>query len=659
MNKRQKEVQQLFLDNEKKVLKELERNYRDALAEINGKIEMLMGRNDADLAHVIYRIEHQKALRAQIEAILESLHTNEFATVSEFLAKSYEDGFIGTMYDMHGQGVPLVLPIDQKQVVEAIQHETKLKARLYTEMGHDIKKLQEKIAEEISRGISTGQSTGEMARNLASYAKIPQNRALTIARTESHRIQCHATSDAQHKAKEKGADVLKQWDAALDGDTRDTHRRLDGQIRELDEPFEVAGQSAMYPGGFGDPAEDCNCRCALLQRARWALGEEELDTLKERAEYFGLDKTKDFEDFKEKYMQASERVRVSEQKTDEGTSQEKAKIDFTPAKSIEEAQEAAKQYIGSGYSKTFKNEADFKGVSLDNANEVNRAITELYAQYDMPKINGIKAISPTSAQGKKVFSDADAVAAYSPIEHGIFLNKDVLKNANALEAYNKQADEAWDTVMKNLDKLSDSQKEIALTYKNAGRSLVGDGSVQDYITHEMGHHVQWEVLDSATNNAMGKNMSKYAPDISGYANASKGEYIAESFVAYTKGEIDKLDPVFVDYMKASEKVQKVSKTLENTGKSGIIKLELQTFAEKDIKRQESNSLKRAMRKYDAKISLHEDKIQNPESHIPNWNQLDSRQQEGLKKHWQKEINNFRQSISDRVDELKERGDYDE
>lgn len=272
MNKRQREIQQLFLDNEKAVLKALERNYRDALAEINGRIAMLTARNDADLAHVIYRIEHQKALRAQIEAILERLHSNEFETVSEFLAKSYEDGFIGTMYDMQGQGVPLVLPIDQEQVVEAIQHETKLKSRLYTEMGHDIKKLQEKIAVEVSRGIATGQSTGEIARNIADYAKIPKNRAMTIVRTESHRIQCHATSDAQHKAKEKGADVLKQWDAALDSDTRDTHRRLDGQIRELDEPFEVAGQSAMFPGDFGDPAEDCNCRCAILQRARWALG---------------------------------------------------------------------------------------------------------------------------------------------------------------------------------------------------------------------------------------------------------------------------------------------------------------------------------------------------------------------------------------------------
>ena len=47
-------------------------------------------------------------------------------------------------------------------------------------------------------------------------------------------------------------------------------------------------------------------------------------------------------------------------------------------------------------------------------------------RYDMPKINGIKVISPTSNQGKKVFSDADAVAAYSPVEKGIFLNKDIL-----------------------------------------------------------------------------------------------------------------------------------------------------------------------------------------------------------------------------------------
>ena len=114
--------------------------------------------------------------------------------------------------------------------------------------------------------------------------------------------------DAQERAKAKGADVVKQWDSTLDGATRPTHRRLDGQIREVDEPFEADGKKAMYPGDFGDPAEDCNCRCQCLQRARWALDEGELKTLKDRAEFFGLDKTKDFAEFKKKYLNSAKSI---------------------------------------------------------------------------------------------------------------------------------------------------------------------------------------------------------------------------------------------------------------------------------------------------------------------------------------------------------------
>lgn len=300
MNRQQKEVQQQFLDNEKAVLKQLEKNYQDALDEINLKIEALLARQDADMQHVIYRIEYQKALKTQVQTALEQLHNKEFETLSGFLAGAYEDGFVGTMYDLQGQGVPLVFPIDQEQVIAAVQHETQLTSSLYTELGHDIKDLSKKISAEISRGISTGAMYGEMARNIASYANIPKNRAMTIARTEAHRIQCAATANAQWKAKEKGADVVKQWDASLDGRTRDTHRLLDGQIRELDEPFEVAGKKAMYPGAFGDPAEDCNCRCALLQRARWALDRN----ITKWANGEGLVeiKAKDYQSFKNEYF---------------------------------------------------------------------------------------------------------------------------------------------------------------------------------------------------------------------------------------------------------------------------------------------------------------------------------------------------------------------
>lgn len=105
--------------------------------------------------------------------------------------------------------------------------------------------------------------------------------------------------------------------------------------------------------------------------------------------------------------------------------------------------------------------------------------------------------------------------------------------------------------------------------------------------------------------------------------------------------------------------------LTNGGGSGMmntkpsIKISMQFFAEKDIKNQESNSLKRAMRKYQERIDEHKDKINNPQKYVPDWNSYSEQRKNGLKKHWQKEINNFEESIQNRIDELKERGDYDE
>ena len=325
MNKKQKEIQQLFLDQEKEVLKKLEANYQDALEEINSKIELLMARQDADMQHVIYQVEYQKALKSQVSTILEQLHNNEFETVSEYLAVSYEDGFIGAMYDLQGQGIPLIIPIDQEQVVAAIQHETKLSESLYMALGRDTKDLSKKIAGEISRGISTGSMYSEIARNIAAWGRIPQNNAMRIARTEAHRIQNKASMDACWKAKANGADVVKEWSAALDKKTRPSHQKLDGQIRELDEEFEVNGYTAMQPGDFGRPEEDINCRCRVNQRARWNLGsnytkwseDAPIEIADDGTSQLAYIPAKNYKEFKEQYNQATERVRSNVQKIKE------------------------------------------------------------------------------------------------------------------------------------------------------------------------------------------------------------------------------------------------------------------------------------------------------------------------------------------------------
>ncbi len=108
-----------------------------------------------------------------------------------------------------------------------------------------------------------------------------------------------------------------------------------------------------------------------------------------------------------------------------------------------------------------------------------------------------------------------------------------------------------------------------------------------------------------------------------------------------------------------EFVEKASDSDIIKEKDKMLKMNLQTFAERDIKNQDSASLKRAIRKYQARIEEHEEKISNPAAIYPEWNNFDKRYQEGLKRHWNKEIRNFKQSIQNRIDELKSRGDYDE
>lgn len=220
----------------------------------------------------IYQKNFQEQLQQQVDGILNQMQTSQFATVSRYLDTCYTDGFLGTMYDAHGQGVPIISPIDQESMVRAVQLDSKISRGLYTRLGEDVDLLKRKITAQISRSIATGMTYAQTATALAGYTRIGYNNAMRIARTEGHRIQVTATMDACEKAKEKGADVVKQWDATLDGRTRDSHAQVDGEIRELDKPF---SNGLMYPGDpSGGAAEVINCRCALLQRAKWALGGE-------------------------------------------------------------------------------------------------------------------------------------------------------------------------------------------------------------------------------------------------------------------------------------------------------------------------------------------------------------------------------------------------
>ncbi len=306
--------------SEKAVLKALKAHYAEALKSVNMRITEMLGRGDANLPHVIRRVEYQKYIRAQITAALETLHAKEYETISAYINECYTDSFVGNVYTLHQQDVPIILPIDQTAVVKAVTIDSKLKSDLYTVLGLDLTQLKKTIAAEITRGIASGLLYTEMVRNIANAGGVPLSRARTIVRTEGGRVQEQATFDAQQAAKAKGADVVSQWSAIRDGNTRPTHRMLDGQIREVGEYFEVEGKRAKHPHGFGIPEEDINCRCTLLTRARAALDADELKRMREIAvrhslyvddpKAFRAEKLpalKNFSEFKKAYLKAIEK----------------------------------------------------------------------------------------------------------------------------------------------------------------------------------------------------------------------------------------------------------------------------------------------------------------------------------------------------------------
>ncbi len=309
MNKYQKRLQRKLLQNEREILKELESIYEKALNDIMAKISDLTARTDTqNLQSIIYQVEYQKSLKSQIETILDQLHNNEFNSISEYLTKCYQEGWIGTFYDLQNQGIPLIFPIDQEQIIKAIQLDTKLSKNLYDSLGLDINDLKQTIRTELSRGISQSYSYQQMATLIKRASGNSYANSVRIARTEGHRITNEATYNAQVKAKSKGAKIMKQWDATLDGKTRPEHQFLDGQIVEVDKPFKDSeGNEAMYPGGFNIPRLDINCRCTITQRAKWFIDKDEEFTKfnGESNQLMTFKNKEDYEEFKREFWKWS------------------------------------------------------------------------------------------------------------------------------------------------------------------------------------------------------------------------------------------------------------------------------------------------------------------------------------------------------------------
>lgn len=114
----------------------------------------------------------------------------------------------------------------------------------------------------ILQGILNGESIPKIAKRLSEVAIKDYKVAVRNARTATTGAENGGRVYSYEKAEEMGIELEQEWQATLDGRTRDSHRQLDGKKIKVGGTFP---NGCKFPGDpDGKTSETAGCRCTLV-----------------------------------------------------------------------------------------------------------------------------------------------------------------------------------------------------------------------------------------------------------------------------------------------------------------------------------------------------------------------------------------------------------
>ena len=190
-------------------------------------------------------------------SIMNGQMTNVFAANANFMSYSLETG-AGVNF---GFGI-----YDSATVSNLLKNDPQLLPNKKVNKAKDNAWNRKKIARQTTLGIIEGEDLDTIANRLGSALGIQnKNAMLTQARTAMTSAQNAGRDASLNAAKEMGINVNKKWMCTLDNRTRDQHRRLDGQTKPTDKPFEIDNLKIRFPGDpQAHPSLVWNCRCTMI-----------------------------------------------------------------------------------------------------------------------------------------------------------------------------------------------------------------------------------------------------------------------------------------------------------------------------------------------------------------------------------------------------------
>lgn len=490
-------------------------------------------------------------------------HTNQIAAsvINGYLPEVYAVNHNYGTYEIEkGSRINTQYTMYDKQTVERLMRDNPdlLPRKAAVNVPKDQLWNKKHINSAITQGILQGEPIDKIAQRLAAtVTDMSHTSAIRNARTMTTSAQNGGRIDSYKRAEGMGIKMLQVWMAALDGRTRHEHRLLDGQKRKVGEAFEVEGEKIFFPGDpAADPALVYNCRCTLIGEVEGV--DYNLSDVSQRDNKLGDMTYEEWKEEKRKQDNAEPPVPKPEPKPEPPKAEEKPvevevpaptvekpdavdepipqREEFKPASTIEEAEQFIMQYMDFDQFGALR-EVNYKGIALDAANEINATISRLYNEFNVDKFGGIVAPAKNTKLGKAI---DEAVAGYMPMRNSFVLNKSALKSVKIAEKGFAEENKLMKDMLEHpekydFSKISRAARTVIENSKISGRGTVPD-NITEALTHEFGHALEKQVKKHELWDKVEKDMQTYAPKISGYATTQKGEYIAESFASWQKGE---------------------------------------------------------------------------------------------------------------------------
>lgn len=369
-----------------------------------------------------------------------------------------------------------------------------------------------------------------------------------IARTEAIQSLNKSADEAFRQAIDDGTlkanAVKKIWDSSGDNRVRESHRDMDGQTVQMDEPFSTPnGDKLMFPGdgSLGAPGSELiMCRCRVRHEVDWFadLDDDPVPNVPDRAPVPVLDVPIPLADIPPPPLPS----RFGYER-------------FVPKKTVAEAQEWMEANIT-------KNARFTKGTKIDGLNTVAQATQEVLERFGMDRLQFIG--DPDQMGMGKVRWNASTNAAWADrIKAFLFKNKitDDKKLYEAEYPSDPAAEKRLhDRGVAELERLKtvtrDPERRALMDQMTEIRwSVSPDTRRTTY--HEMGHAFHYANKTELEQFIGGvEGVAGWQNLMSKYSGTNLFELVAESFALYMHGDetqFFRINPKLLQYFKMKDR----------------------------------------------------------------------------------------------------------